>query len=319
MESSHPNPAIHAVANTLRINAATAEVLRAFAAAGIESLVLKGPAIARWLYSDDDPRYYVDSDLLVRPSDIPGAQECLRLLGFENQFDDSSMPEWWREHGSEWWRASDRVLVDLHRTLPGVGIDPGQAWAVLSSSTEVTTIAGQSAPILGLPARTLHVVLHAGHHGAAWGGPIADLERAIARVELPVWRDAATLAERLEATDALSAGLRLTAPGEALAAALGLPSPRSVGAVLRASSPPPVALGFEQLASARNARERAAIVWRKLLPPASFIRHWQPEGTETRRGLALAYLRRPLWILRHAPAALRSWRAARRHVRHGGS
>lgn len=308
---------IQAVANVLRINAATAELLRAFAAEGVECLVLKGPAIAGWLYTEDDPRYYVDSDVLVRPADMPRAEDVLRRLGFENQFDDTRMPGWWREHGSEWGRASDHVLVDLHRTLPGVGIGAAEAWAVLSAVTDRTPIAGYPASILGAPARTLHIALHAAHHGTAWGGPLADLERAIDRVGLPVWREATALAQRLAAIDELSAGLRLTTAGEALAVALGLPAARSVGAVLRASSPPPVALGFEQLARAGSARQRAAIAWRKLVPPVTFVRHWQPQGTETRRGLALAYLRRPLWILRHSPAGLRSWLAARRQVRRG--
>ena len=162
------------------------------------------------------------------------------------------------------------------------------------------------------------MVLHAAHHGEAWGKPIADLELAIARVDEATWREVAALARRLEATEPLSAGLRLTRDGTELATRLGLPAPSSVTVALLAGSPPPVALGIEQLARARSLRERAAILWHKLVPPPEFIRHWQPKGTDTTVGLAKAYVRRPFWILLQLPRALRTWLRARRRVRSGG-
>jgi hypothetical protein len=302
----------------LRIDSATAEIARSLAGAGVDSLVLKGPAIASWLYSEAEPRYYLDSDLLVRPAHLAQAESVFKRLGFAKRFDDSRMPDWWREHASEWRRGADGVLVDVHRTLPGVGIGDEQAWGLLSAQTCSITVAGESVPTLALPARTLHIALHAGHHGVAWAKPLADLERAIHSVEEVIWRDAAVLADRLEATQSFAVGLGLTPAGEALAGRLGLLPVRSVVAVLHASSPPPVALGIDQLARARNTRERMAIVSRKLLPPVDFIRHWQPKGTDTRRGLALAYARRPLWIMRNLPRAAKAWWRARHQVRRGG-
>jgi len=100
-------------------------------------------------------------------------------------------------------------------------------------------------------------------------------------------------------------------------ARLGLPPVRSVGVELRATSPPPVALGLEQLARAHGTRARAEIVWRKFVPPPSFIRHWDPRAGHSRSSLLRAYLRRPLWILRRAPQALYVWHRARRSVRAG--
>ena len=47
------------------------------------------------------------------------------------------------------------------------------------------------------------------------------------------------------------------------------------------------------------------------LPPATFMRRWYPQAADSRRRLALAYLWRPLWLLRHAPAGFRAWRDAR--------
>ena len=300
------------VAGNLRVDAATAEVVEAFTAAGVQSVVLKGPSIARWLYSELDPRPYRDCDLLVAPDEAGRAGEILTGLGFERHFETETLPEWWREHAGEWRREADGVFVDLHSGLPGVGVDEGTAWRALSADTETIPVSGYAAQALSVPARALHVVLHAAHHGVEWHKPMADLEHALSRVEERTWRGAAELAERLEATDALATGLRLTPAGRDLAARLGLPAGASVAATLQAGTPPPVALGIEQLARAGGTRMRAKIVWRKLVPPAGFMRKWHPLASRGRGGLLLAYLYRPIWLLRSAPAGLRAWKRARR-------
>ena len=174
-----------------------------------------------------------------------------------------------------------------------------------------------AAPTLSEPARALHIALHAAHHGAEWTKALIHVARALAVVDDTTWREAATLAERLGAIESLAAGLRLLEEGDALAIRLGLPTTRSVDVALRASTPPPVALGFEQLARAQGIRGRARILWRKLVPPREFIRHWDPRAAESRAALALAYARRPFWLLRRAPEGLRAWRHARCEVRAG--
>jgi hypothetical protein len=302
-------------ARRLRIDAATAEVLGAFRSAGVEALVLKGPSLTGWLYETGEAVGYRDSDLLLRPGDERAASDVLAGLGFELEQDDSRLPEWWREHGAEWSRARDGVRVDLHRRLVGIGADADTAWRALAASGEMIPLAGTRAPALAPPARLLQIVLHAAQHGQDWGAAIGHLERALVRFDEPLWSEAARLAQLLDATDAFAAGLRLRPEGAALADRLGMPAVGSVEAALRATSPPPVALGFEQVARADGLRARAAIVWRKLFPPREFIVHWYPYAGSSRTRLALAYVRRPFWLLRRAPRGFRAWREARRQVR----
>ena len=299
-------------ADNLRVDAVTAEVLQAFDAAAVSSVLLKGPAIARWLYLDGDPRPYRDCDLLVPPSQIDAAQTALGRAGLNRAFDLEGLPDWWREHAGEWWSPEHRVYVDLHRTLPGVGVDDEAAWRILSADTETIVVGGQPAKALGLPARALHIALHAAQHGEGFHKPMADLGHALAGLDVTTWRGAAAVAERLEATDALAAGLRLLPAGRELAGRLDLPSVTSVEVALRAGTAPPVALGFEQLARARGVRARGQILWRKFFPPPGFMRRWHPIASRGRPGLALAYLLRPVWIIRAAPRGLRAWRRARR-------
>ena len=302
----------------LRLDAATAEVLARFERAGVHALLLKGRSIASWLYPDGNERSYIDCDLLVGPAESAAAGEVLRSLGYRSLLGDLGMPEWWCEHAAVWQRPSDGLSVDLHRTLIGVKVDDATAWRVLSAGTAEVVVAGRPVPALGLPGRALHVALHAAQHGAAWPPAIADLERALEAGDDDLWRRAAALAGQLEATAAFVTGLRLVPAGEQLVARLVLPDVRSVEAELRAGSPPPLALGFEQLAQAPGIPARVKILWRKLAPTADFLRDTDPRAGDGRLGVARAYLRRLLWALRAAPVGLQAWYCARRSVRRRG-
>jgi hypothetical protein len=304
-----------AAAGRLRIDAATADVLRAFAQAQVESLLLKGPSVTTWLYPPGEGRLYMDSDLLVRPGHEHAAETALEGLGFVRRWDQSTLPDWWREHGSDWWRAEDGVLVDLHRSLPGLGADPRVVWSTLAATSETIRVGGYDAPALSPGGRALHVVLHAVQHGSDWGKGRGDLDRALEVADESTWRGAAALASELGAVDAFATGLRLTPQGEELAERLRLPTPASIDVALRASKPPPVALGFEQLSQAGGVRARTAILVGKLFPPREFLVHWDPRAADSRMWLLLARIRRPLWLLRSAPRGFRAWRRARRDVR----
>jgi hypothetical protein len=304
---------VQAAASRLRIDAATAEVLRAFDAASIRSVLLKGPALSAW-YADDPTHGYLDCDLWIGPPDVTGAGDALTGLGFRPVTGERPLPSWWLEHATEWRRALDGVLVDLHHRLQGVGVDADAAWLLLSGATQTINVGGYPASVLNVPASALYVTLHACHHGKTVGKALSHLERALRAVEEPDWIEAASLARQLKATDAFATGLRLLPEGAELAARLSLEPSRSVNAVLHANTPPPIALGLEQLASTNSLRERIAIMAGKTFPPPGLIRYWWPPAGRNRAMLAVAYLYRPLWLLRHAPRGLQAWRSAKRAV-----
>jgi putative nucleotidyltransferase-like protein len=299
----------------LRIDAGTVDVVDSFEQAGVPALLLKGASIASWLYPDRTERPYVDCDLLVAPAQFATAEDVLSAMGYESLLGEMGMPSWWCEHAAWWQRPSDGLCVDLHRTLVGVRVDHATTWQVLSRDATDVLVAGRPVPTLDLPARTLHVALHAAQHGLGWGLAIADLERALAEADDDLWLAAADLAAELDATAAFLAGLRLVPAGRQLVARLRLPDVRSVEAELRAGSPPPLALAFEQLVRARGARARAAMVWRKLVPGVAFMRATDSCAIEDRFGLARAYLRRWSWMIQHAPRGLMAWYRARRSIR----
>jgi len=289
-------------------------VLRAFEGAGVQYVLLKGPSVARWLFPDDFTRTYSDTDLLVRPVDRAAAEELLRRDGFTAVFDEREMPAWWSAHGMAWQHPKSGLVVDLHWTLPGVGVDDESAWSVLSTAPAALDVGGVSAPILSVPARALHVALHAAQHDVSTQAVIRDLDRAVEVVDHETWEAAAELAARLQASGWMAVGLRRRAAGRALAARLGLPEAGAVDAELRAAMAIPEALTLDRIARASSLRERAAIVRYKVAPPATFMRHWSGLARRGRAGLALAYAQRLAWLASRAGPALLAWRRARRRV-----
>ncbi|MFL5782414.1 MAG: nucleotidyltransferase family protein [Thermoleophilaceae bacterium] len=77
---------------TLRVDALTAEVLRALEDAGCRSILLKGPSFRRELYDAGSPRPYADSDLLVSPADLERAGAAVAALGFRLAADALGLP-----------------------------------------------------------------------------------------------------------------------------------------------------------------------------------------------------------------------------------
>jgi Uncharacterised nucleotidyltransferase len=311
---SHPHePSVQAMGRTMATDLVTAEVVTAFRKEGIRGIVLKGPALARWLYDEGALRPYLDADILVSPVDFPAAEGILGSLGFEREGVDA-IPGDWPKHARTWSR-TDGGNVDLHRTLFGVGIPDAELWEVLSVRTEPMRVAGADVEVLDLPGRAVVLTLHAAKDGTRVGKVRHDLGHAVDRVGPDVWREAGALAARLDALGTFAAGLRILPAGEEIARRLQLPDEVPVEAALRRrGGPPPFAAGMEWLAAAPGVRGKTAVVVRKVFPPPAFMRAWSSLARRGPLGLAAAYVARPFWVLWRLVPALRAWRRARREA-----
>ncbi len=303
-----------------RLDAAAADALAAFAAAGIDALLLKGPALAQALYAPEH-RSYSDVDLLVAPDRVDGAQGVLAALGYRSTSDGlgiddvggSAVADAWARPGTG---EDAGLMIDLHWRLPGTNAPAEAAWAALIARRAWIDVAGARTPTLDAVGLAVHVVLHAAQHGGREGKPIVDLERATTHWPAPVWRDAAQLATQLDASETFAAGLRLTASGAALADDLALPaSAAATWAIARRYDRPRGTFHLDALASAPTWRVRVSILRRSVLPTRTWIRWQYPWARHDAIRLALAYalhvLRTPLW-------ALRAWRFRRARRRAGG-
>lgn len=301
-----PAPQISAAAVALAMDVAALEVVKVLERAGLRSILLKGPALARWLYDDASDRHYNDIDLLVEAARFPDAERALAAAGF--RFADHG------EHAHAWIR-DDGASVDLHYTFSGARASPDLVWGVLAKRTEPLGVSGGTLEALDAPGRALIVALHAAHHGIRANKPYTDLARALERVNLRTWEEALELAERLEALPSFAAGLRLAPEGARLAEALGLEDYRSRELAFRAAGPPPTAEGYLRLARAKGLRGKAELLAHELVPPPVFMRAAYPIARRGRAGLVAAYAWRPLFLLKHLVPSLRAWRRARRGAR----
>lgn len=310
------SPEFEAIVRTLRIDGITAEVVQAFEAAGIRSILLKGPALARWLYDEGAMRPYADCDLLVQPDSFQAAESILVAMGFEREGLDSILDDWPKH--ARTWKRPDGSTIDLHVTLVGIGVAPRRAWDILTEKTENMRVAGVDVEVLSPAARTVLIALNAAKDAARVGKVRHDLGHALDRLPLDLWKEAQALAARLEATGAFAAGLRRIPEGEKLADQLDLSYDTPSVIALRDHPPPPLAAGLHWLLGTPGWKGKFGVVLRKVVPPASFLRAWTPIARRGRLGLALAYVWRPVWLLwRAGPAFAAWWRVRRKQNRSG--
>jgi hypothetical protein len=296
-------------ASNLRIDAFAVEVVEALRGARVESIILKGPALAHWL-GDDAARPYVDCDLLVRSDQLERARHELEGLGFEPYLEGVDLGARWT-HPAWMWSRGDQ-LVDLHHGLAGADARPEMVWSELRKRTVALRRGHIELPILDPPACALVFALHAAHHGRAVGKPLHDLELALERFDRPVWREAARLGALLSASGAFATGLRLVPGGAAMADQLGVSCAATVQVALAAASAPPQAVALEQLASQQGVRAKLDYVRPRLVPAAAWMRASYPIARRGRAGLAAAYAWRFAVVPIRLLGAVPTWRRARK-------
>ncbi len=264
------SPAKSLVIRSLTVDLLTGRVISSLRRAGIPTILLKGPAVARWLYDEGAARSYVDTDLLLAPDDFPAAERVLVGLGFERE-GLGTIPDDWPRHARTWLR-SDGANVDLHRTFVGVGVTPAELWETLSAQTETMRVGGADLDVLRPAARALIVALHAAKDGGRIAKVRHDLGHAIERLPVDLWRETALLAARLQATATLGAGLRRSPAGAALRRSwvcpprrpwrwpFGHTGPRPWRWASIGFSPPPAGARRSRLSLARSCRRRSFFV-----------------------------------------------------------
>jgi glycosyltransferase involved in cell wall biosynthesis len=288
-------------------DATLAEVALALQSDGIRPLLVRGPAVARWLYNDPRERPYGDVDLIVAPELFDAAGATLARLGFvdtsEGLREDERHP-----NESHWFRAQPiPVTVDLHHSLALIAVDAEEAWRLLIEGARKLRIAGVDIDVPADPAHLVVLALHAAHHGVEHRKPLGDLRRAIERVDHDSWRDAAALAAALGVRGAMREGLELVEGGRELADDLVLRASGSRVERLYARTPPPTSSGIEHFLRTRGLRARVALVLGRVVPSPAYMRQWKTIARRGRAGLALAYLWRPLWLAWHVPGGVAAW------------
>jgi hypothetical protein len=204
-----------ALANVAR----TAEVARLLAAAAVETIVLKGPLLARRLYGDLAARVSGDVDLLVPEAKLILAARILSEAGYqpETEITPDALRRLRRvEHDVGFRHPSDGILIELHADIAqphyGYRVDLERWWA---GRTE-TQIGDATVAVLSLEHAYLMSALHAAKHRWHRLDLIADLaayqrlgvDRGVIHQEAA----AAWLLRPVETGEAIAAGVFRGAP-----------------------------------------------------------------------------------------------------------
>jgi hypothetical protein len=299
------------LARNFAVDALTAEVAGAFGRQGIETLVLKGPVLAKWLYPGE-VRPYVDCDLMVAPENRARAVRVLERLGFAEHLPWMPTPLSLDPGGTAFNRPGEG-MVDLHCQLPGLDGDPGAIWGRLTGSAEQLVIAGVELRVPDRDAVLLHVALHAAHHANLVDSkPLNDLRRALARVDESQWSSALELARAYRGVPAFAAGLRLVPEGEDLAGRLDLGEVWSLQHEIRREDNVIAEELYALLCADAGIGHKLAIAASDIFPRPDYMRWWSPLARHGNLGLACAYLWRTIWVIAQAPRAIHTlWRVRR--------
>lgn len=299
------------IARSLMLDRAAAKAFESLESAGVPSILLKGAAIANWLYMDGSVRPYLDIDLLVSPLDFDKAREVLAGLGYVPRVAGADPSELGAKELD--LLGQNNICIDLHHGLIGASGPPEKCWDTLAGHTTSMPVGGApQVRVLDVPARAAHLALHAAQNGPVDVKAITDLQRGLKMVERSDWEAAAKVADEIEAQEAFAAGLRLVGEGRVLAAELGLTRQMSVELVLRARSATQDALFFERVTETTGANRKMALFARKLFPTVATLRAGSSLARRGALGALCAWAVHPFSVAMRLGPAFIAWHRARR-------
>jgi hypothetical protein len=169
------------LAKTMRL----LDVIKSLCDAGIDSIVLKGPAIAIEGYDDASLRSFADGDLLIRRHDMERARKVLEAKRFSPDYRmESEASLIANQHALE--LSSPSFKVELHAALLSrylsLEIDPDEFW----QGAKPVACAGEAMMIPSLPQHFFFLCAHGAKHQwmhVRWIADIAQLSRKLEPAE----------------------------------------------------------------------------------------------------------------------------------------
>lgn len=295
-----------------------AELLAAFAGAGITALLLKGSALAYDLYAAPAARARGDSDVLVAADDLAGARRILGQLRFARDSesavaDDLALQEVWRAPDGTNWH-----YIDLHWQLLNA---PALAGVLPFDRCEDGAIAlprlDPGAMAMGHVATLLHTCIHRAMHITApyfvdgrtyyggdrliWANDIHLLAASLSEAEWHAFAAAAikqgVARVALNGLDMASTALGTRVPAY-VRSQLGEARGEAASAYLLSAGQ--ARRSWSDLRAIPGVRRKLAFAAARLLPPASFMRSKYPAMNDL--PLVALFARRIVDLVRRRPA-----------------
>lgn len=130
----------------------SARLARAFQAAGIPLLFLKGLTIGKLAYGNPFVKMGWDIDLLVAPDHLARSAAVLRKLGYSLSIPDDGrrLAHWHRSWKESIWRRADGIVVELHtrvadqpRLLPAISVASSAQTVGIAPGIDLQTFADE--------------------------------------------------------------------------------------------------------------------------------------------------------------------------------
>ncbi len=209
----------------LAMAAHLAELLAGLAGHGIEAMPIKGPALALSAYGNLALREFADLDVIVHPSDLPGARSALAKWGYEPVVSlgtggESALLR--SDHHLPLADPEGRV-VELHWALDRglVRRSMGEAW-IWRNARSVRILGGRAIPALSWSSLLVYLCVHGAKHSWARLGWLVDVARVLGAAPRGELDEAARLATAAGASRRLELGVDLACE------LLGAPLPTSL-------------------------------------------------------------------------------------------
>jgi hypothetical protein len=176
--------------------------------AGLEACALKGPVLARRLYSPPAVRYSVDVDLLVRPDDLAPALEAFAAVGYVAASGATAEYLLKYSHHVELSRPGEPP-VELHfRAYAGFGIEL-TADVLFAGAQRFDLGDGLSVLVPAPEEEFVYLAAHAAGHSFIRLVWLYDLKLFCSKYPATDWRRVADLAERHSVKSAVAYTIRV--------------------------------------------------------------------------------------------------------------
>ncbi len=153
------------IARNMYLYAELARIVKAFHDKGINTIVLKGAALAKFVYRDIGLRSMIDIDLLVKQEDLLHARDIVSDLNYVPEVRRSS-EEWYRKnhhHLPVYINREKSILIELHWNIAdncgGMNTD---AWWKRAGNVQID---GQDVLMPAPEDILMHLCLHLFNHG----------------------------------------------------------------------------------------------------------------------------------------------------------
>lgn len=197
------------VVSTLKMTAELFRLVDLFHAAGLDTMLVKGPALAVRAYGDSGSRQYGDLDFLVRQRDILRAAELMIAAGYESDISSDAIRAEKIPGQYLFVRKGAPLIVELHTERTMRYFPRGLPLEKFFARRQYVPLDGHEIPALSVEDELVLICIHGAKHLWERLTLIADVAALAARQTGLNWEESFATAQGIGAARMVHTGLFL--------------------------------------------------------------------------------------------------------------